>query len=98
VPRMSRKKAELLSDLNVCFDHEPGQRVLQWMRTVLGEGETLTPEEMFNEQLDRRDDGRGDGRYRRIDPVALHLREGMRRAYRKVALMYEEAQKLKEKP
>lgn len=93
MPRVSREKLQLYDDLNVVFETEPGKRILEWFRVVCGEGETLTREEQMNEARA----GEPNFRFARIDPNAFFLREGMRRGYRKLALMIEEAQKKKEK-
>lgn len=73
---MAKLDPNLANDLRVVFDTEPGERVLEWFRGLCGEGETLTVEEKEK---------------RPIDTTSFFLREGMRRAYRRLDLMVREA-------
>lgn len=90
--RISRSEALLYGDLLACFDHESGQRVIDWLRTTTGEGETITHEEIRNERIAK---GEIEGNPFPIDMNALLLREGQRRAFRKLEAMLRKAQAAK---
>jgi len=92
--KISRSEAQLYGDLLACFDHAAGQRVVDWMRKTLGEGETLTLEEMHNDQVMR---GEREGVLVPVDTNSFMLREGQRRAFRKIHAMIEKATSVKGK-